>query len=404
MKLPLSWIKEFIDLEKGPKELAHILTMAGLEVDSVEDAALSYRGIFVAEVIETKPHPNAEKLCIATVNDGNDNYQVVCGAPNCRPGLRTAFAPIGAKLCLNKDKPFTIKKSKIRDIESFGMLCSKEELQLAKKSDGIVEFSDEYPIGKDLKDIFGDIIFEISLTPNLGHCTSVLGIAREIAAATKKPVSPPDTSLIEDLEEDIHAITNVTIESKEFCSRYSCRVVKGVTIGPSPLWLQQRLSHSGIRSINNIVDITNLVLLEFGHPLHAFDYDKLEGHKVIIKTAVKGDTFTTLDGEEHTLDEDKLLICDEEKAIALAGVMGGLNSEVTDLTKNVLIESAYFDPNNIRRTSKHLNLSTESSRRFERGTDYHNVIRALNRAAKLMQELGGGKIAKGVIDIKKSNF
>lgn len=404
MKLPLSWIKEFINPELSIEEISHVLTMAGLEVDSIENAPLPYTQVIVSKVLSTKPHPEADRLCIATVFDGSVENQVVCGAPNCRKGLVTAYAKVGAKLDLNSDKPFKIKKSKIRGVESMGMLCSEQELDLSEEAEGIIELPSDLAPGTSLEALYGDHILEISLTPNLGHCSSVLGVARELFAATEAPIHLPKIEPKENPHDCIEDSVRIFVQNSEHCPRYACRLIKGVKIAPSPAHLRQRLERCGLRSVNNVVDITNLVLLEFGHPLHAFDFDKLSGQQIIVRDAQKQEKFQTLDGQIHSLNKEALLICDKEKPVALAGVMGGLNSEVSTTTQNILLESAYFQANNIRRTSKSLSLSTDASKRFERGTDPNNALIALDRAASLICEFAGGSCSKGIIDVHSSDF
>lgn len=401
MQIPLSWLKEFIDLQASPEEIARMLTMAGLEVDSHETSRLPWEGILVGEVLATEKHPEADRLCIARVSDGKEVYQVVCGAPNCRPGLRTAFAPLGAVL-KEEGKDFKIKRTKIRGVESFGMLCSGKELNLTADADGILELSDSFQVGASLADYYGDTIFEISLTPNLGHCASILGIARELSAITGLPLRFPSISVKEG-EEKIHQHVRVSVLNPEACPRYTCRLIRHVQVGPSPAWLQSRLEKCGLRSINNIVDVTNYVLMELGHPLHAFDYDQLEGHQIIVRKAQES-TFQTLDEKQRLLSDQDLMICDANRPVAIAGVMGGMNSEVGNQTRHVLLESAYFDPVTIRKTSKRLGLQTDSSKRFERGTDPNFLIQALDRATMLIQELAKGQVCQSTIDTKAQEF
>lgn len=404
MKVPFSLLKEYVDISLSPHETAEILTKMGLEVDSIEKSPLPFENVVVAKVLKTIPHPEADKLSIATVFDGSESFQVVCGACNCKENMKTAYAKIGAKLSIN-DKKIKIKKSKIRGIESRGMLCSEMELGLSEDAEGIVAFPNSYAEGTDLTRIYGDFIFEISLTPNLGHCFSVFGIAREISAAINAPLKSPKTSLEEiDATKEASPFLSVNITNKSLCPRYACRLIKDVNIAPSPDWLRKRLELFGIRSVNNVVDVTNLVLMELGHPLHAFDYEKIEGRKILVRNATKGELFQTLDGKFHPLKEEALLICDGERPIALAGIMGGLNSEVGDSTKNVLLESAYFNSSNIRRTSKNLGIQTDSSKRFERGCDPNNVIKALDKAASLIEKAAGGHIEKDFIDAKDALF
>jgi phenylalanyl-tRNA synthetase beta chain len=404
MKFPLSILNEFIDTQKSPVELGEILTNLGIELDALEDSPLPFEGVVVGKVIKRDPHPEADKLCVAQVTDGRETVQVVCGAPNCREGLVTAFAKIGAKFDEGEGKSFKIKKSKLRGVESEGMLCSERELGLSMEDNGIMEFPVTTPLGVDLKAMFGDQIFEVSLTPNLAHCQSVLGIARELSAALGKEVRIPDHQITKESGKKIADLVTVEIRDLEACPRYATRLVQGVRVAPSPDWLKKKLAGCGIRSINNVVDVTNLVLMELGHPLHAFDFAKVQGGKIIVRPAQEGEKFVTLDGAERSLIEGSLLICDQSGPIALAGVMGGANSEVSDETVDVLIESAYFDSKRIRKCSKHLDLFTEASRRFERGTDPNNVLRALDRAAKLIQQLAGGEICSGAIDKKAGEF
>ena len=395
MKLPLSWIKEIINIDLDLKEIDHLLTQSGLEVDACYPLKLGFEGVVVGKVTDVKKHPQADSLNIATVTDGKETYQVVCGAPNCRPGIKTAFGKVGAKLGDQK-----IKKAKLRGVESFGMLLSEKELGLSEDHIGIIELDEK--VGKDLSSIFGDTIFEISLTPNLGHAASVLGVARELKAQTGQEIVFPDTKI--DKEDTQENKTSVKIEDFEKCPRYCCRVIKDVEIKDSPAWLQRRLIASGFRPVNNVVDVTNYVLLEMGHPLHAFDLDQLAGVEIIVRKAKDKEIFVTLDDKKRELTSDDLLICDSEKPVAIAGVMGGLNSEVSGKTKNILLEAAYFEPIGIRKTSKRLTLQTESSRRFEKGIDPNNIINCLDRAAKLIQEVSGGRVLKGAVDVKKGDF
>lgn len=403
MRLPFSWIKEFVSINKNPAEIARLLTMAGIEVESYETAALPWAGIVVGEVLEAEKHPNADKLTVAKVSDGKEAYQVVCGAPNCRKGIKVAFAPVNASLKDEEGKDFVIKKAKLRGVESSGMLCSGQELKLTSDADGIIELPAEFEVGKPLADYFADTIFDISLTPNLNHCASVMGIARELSALTGLPLRTPEIKVNES-NESIEKDVRVSVQDFQACPRYTCRLIKNVKIGPSPDWLRLRLEKCGLRSVNNVVDVTNYVLLEFGHPLHAFDYDQLKGHQIIVKKAHNGQLFQTLDDKDRVLTQEDLMIGDAERSVAIAGVMGGQNSEVEEETQNVLVESAYFDPVTVRKTSKHLGLQTDSSKRFERGTDPNQLIASLDRAAALIQETAGGQISQGIIDVKEKDF
>ena len=404
MKLPLSWIAEIIDLELSPEGIAKVLTCAGLEVDAFTPSELGFEKVVVGYVRKAEKHPDADKLSVATVWDGMEEYQVVCGAPNCREGIKTAFAQEGATLQDGEGKTFKVKKTKLRGVESCGMLCSEHELGLGEDAAGIMEFTDLVQEGADVAELYADTLFEISLTPNLGHCANVIGVARELSASTGEPLKLPRIEVKESEGLPIGKAAVVEVRDQEKCPRYACRVIKDVKIGPSPAWLQKRLIDCDFRPVNNVVDITNFVLMEMGHPLHAFDYDLVEGHKIIVRDAKEGEKFVTLDEKTRELCEDDLLICDAAKPVAIAGVMGGMNSEVSDTTTNILLESAYFQAASIRRTSKRLGLQTESSKRFERGCDPNTVLKAVDRAAMLMQEIAGGTVCAGTIDVRKGEF
>lgn len=383
MLIPLSWLKKFIDLDLSPKELEEVLTLGGLEVDSITPKPLNFSNVVVGEVIETTPHPDAENLTVAKVSDGTKTVQVVCGAPNCRPGIKTAFARIGGTVGDMK-----IKKAKLRGVESHGMLCGEDELALGENKSGIIEL--DLAVGTDLCEHYSDLIIEISLTPNLGHCASVLGVARELAAQLEKPLKTikPNVREVED-----ENTTKIAIEDQH-CYHYACRKMRGVKVGPSPDFIKTALEDSGIRSLNNIVDITNFVMLELGQPMHAFDAKHTD--QIVVKKG-KG-TLTTLDDIERVISEDVLLICSDKKPLAVAGVMGGASSAINDDTTEILLEAAWFDPSEVRRSSKALNLRTESSGRFERGIDPASLKCALDRAAELIQEIAGGEILKGIVE------
>lgn len=404
MRLPLSWIKEFVDVDLPAQEIAKVLTMAGLEVDSIEFVKPSFEKVVVGKVIEVSKHPEADKLVIAKVTDGTETYQVVCGAPNCQVGMKTALALIGAVLQEADGQSFKVKKSKIRGVESFGMLCSGKELRISDDEDGIIHFSSDVVEGNDVGALYADTIFEISLTPNLGHCASVLGVARELSAVLRKPLRYDPISVVEDSTIPIDKSIQVKVSDPTGCPRYAGRIVRNVKIGPSPEWLQRRLEKCGLRPINNVVDVTNYVLMEIGQPLHAFDYEKIVGQLIEVRRAQEGESFTTLDGKERNLIAEDLVICDGERPVALAGIMGGQNSEVDDATSFVFIESAFFNPSVIRRTSKRLGLQTDSSKRFERGCDPNMVTEAVDRAAALMQMVAHGTVASGTLDVKQTNF
>lgn len=403
MKIPLSWLKQYIDIELIPGQIAKILTNAGLEVDAIEKITSGFDQIVVVRVVAVQKHPDADKLCLAEVTDGQKIYHVVCGASNCRTGIKTAFAAVGATLVDEEGKQFKIKKSKIRGVESYGMLCSPRELGISSEDDGIIEFAEHIKEGMDVAELYGDTLFEISLTPNLGHCQSLIGVARELSAATGLSVKFPQIH-VQETGGPIEKEVTLKILNQEACPRYVCRLIKGVTIAPSPDWLKAPLEACGIRSVNNVVDVTNYVLLEMGHPLHAFDVNHLEGKGIVVRNAKAGEHFVTLDDKDRLLEEGDLLICDKAKPVALAGIMGGLNSEVSEATKDILIESAYFAPNVIRKTSKRLGMFTDASKRFERGTDPNILVRSVDRAAMLIQEVAGGHVSQGIIEASAKEF
>ncbi|NQT26357.1 phenylalanine--tRNA ligase subunit beta [candidate division KSB1 bacterium] len=396
MKISLNWLKTFLTLDFKPADLANRLTMIGFEVEDVIDGKTIPEGIVVGKVVRAEKHPNADKLTICDVALGTEKLQIVCGAPNVAEGQLVPIATVGTRL----SEDFEIKPVKLRGFESNGMICSERELGLSDAHDGIMVLDPaEYQSGQSFKpSIQSDTVFDLSITPNRPDCLSHIGIARELGILTDQVITLPDATLTED-EQPANKFCTIEIHDPEACPRYSARVIRNVKIAPSPKWLQDRLDAVGIRAINNVVDITNLILMETGHPLHAFDYDQLAGQKIIVRKAQKGEKFTTLDGQSHTLTADDLLIADSEKGIALAGIMGGENSEVSDQTRNILLESAYFAPMTIRKTAKRLELSTEASQRFERGCDPNGTLFALNRAVKLFAKVAEGEIAKGIIDV-----
>lgn len=401
MKVPLSWLKEFLDFELSVQEMADRLTHLGIEVEAIEGLSLSFEGVVVGQVLSTHRHPNADKLQVAQVTDGSCEYQVVCGAPNCRAGLRVAFAKIGASLTDAEKKVWKIKKSKIRDVESNGMLCSASELGLSDESDGILELSTDLRLGADLASLYVDPVFDISLTPNLGHCLSILGIARELGASLGIKAKRPDFCIQKTVGPSIHKEVKAVIKNFKSCSRYALRAVKNIQVGPSPHWVVKKLEACGIRSINNVVDIGNLVMLELGQPLHMFDADKIAGDTLFISSETGFSSLRTLDEQDVQITPQALMICDKEKPLAFAGIMGGLDSAVTSSTKNVLIEAAIFHPSCIRKTVRSLDLRSESSYRFERGVDPNGLSLALDRACFLIQELAGADIIQGMIDIQE---
>ncbi len=395
MIVTYNWLKEFVDCNLAPEELAHRLTMAGLEVDAMELIGVGLDTVIVARLVSVDPHPEADRLTVCQVETGSGRVQVICGAKNHRSGDLVALAQVGSVL----PGDFKIKRSKIRGLESQGMLCSEKELGLAEESVGIMILPAGLPLGIPVFEALGlkDVRFELGLTPNRADCLSIVGVAREVAAMTGSALRLPPAVVAENGEE-IERQTSVTIEEPELCPRYAARLIRNVTIGPSPEWMVRRLESVGQRSINNVVDVTNYVLLELGHPLHAFDFRLLRGGRIVVKRAAGGALFTTLDSQQRPLESTDLTICDGEGPVALAGIMGGENSEIQTDTVDILLESAYFHPGAIRRTSKRLGIHTESSHRFERGADINMVPVALDRAAALIAEVAGGTVAKGAID------
>lgn len=397
MLISQKWLKEFVDFDYTPSELDSILTMLGIEVEGVIDYSEKYKNFFTGVVLTKEKHPNADKLSLCTVDFGIGVKQIICGAPNVRAGLKVVVANIGAII---PNGGFQVEKRPVRKIESEGMICSQAELELGDDSHGIWELPDDTPVGVPLAEHLGldDTVFEISITPNRADCLSHLGIAREIAAYSNKQIRLPDTSLLENCSPCSNFIS-VEIQDEEKCPRYSARVLHNSKVIESPLWLKQRLILCGQRPVNAIVDVTNYVLLECGQPLHAFDLSKISGSRIICKTANDNQKFITLDDKERLLDSSMLMICDAEKPVAIGGVMGGTNTEITDSTVDILLESAYFQPASIRRTSKKLGLQSESSYRFERGVDFNNIIFASNRAAKLIAEITDATVESGIVDI-----
>ncbi|MHB8067632.1 MAG: phenylalanine--tRNA ligase subunit beta [Desulfobaccales bacterium] len=396
MRLSINWLKDFVDLTVPAADLADRLTLAGLEVEALEEVAPDFSGVVVARVNRVEPHPQADRLRLAEVTDGHTTYQVVCGAPNLTAEKLYAFAPPGAIVAGGHK----IKPAKLRGIASAGMLLAEDELGLSTDHVGLMDIPQDLPLGQDFAAALNlaDVVLEVAVTANRADCLSVLGLAREAAALQEQPLRHPEVILAE-VAAPAHPQAKVTILDAVGCPRYAARLLFDLTVRPSPFWLRRRLQLAGIRAINNLVDVTNYVLLEYGQPLHAFDFTKLHGGEIIVRRPGPGEThFTTLDGQERPLTPETLLICDGEKPVALAGVMGGLLSEVTEATRQVLIESAYFNPGSIRRTSKRLGLSTEASYRFERGVDPEGTIHALERAAQLMAQLGGGRVLAGRLD------
>ncbi len=414
MKVTLNWLKQYVDFNWSPEELTERLTMLGLEVEGVQKISAAFEGIVVAQVITRDKHPNADKLSLCRVNDGTGERQIVCGAQNFKAGDKVPLILPGASLPPKpgEKEPFTIKVGKIRGVESHGMLCSPQELGLPDQVDGLLILREDAKVGQPFAEYLGrsgsDVVYDLEVTPNRPDLNSVIGIAREIAALTGNGLKVPSVqfsvSSTENLKIETSKLVSVRIEDTTLCPRYTARVIKGVKIGPSPEWLRSTLEKVGIRSISNVVDVTNYVMLEIGQPLHAFDYHLIAKSAngtptIVVRRAGTGEKFKTLDNQERTLTAEMMLIADEQKGIALAGVMGGANTEINDQTADVLIESAYFLPTNIRRTSKALGLRSESSYRFERGADVGICDWASQRAVQLILQTAGGQVAEGVVDV-----
>jgi len=395
MKFTLNWLKEYIDVDLPVEVMAEKLTMLGLEVDNVTELYQDLDAIKVARIVNVKPHPDADRLTLCDVILDAGEFQVVCGAPNARPGLLTAIALPGVTL----PSGMKVKKAAIRGQESSGMLCSEKDLGLSEDHSGIMELPDTARAGESLPDALSlrDTLIEVDLTPNRPDCTSVIGIAREIAGFTNQKLKQPVQNELPELTGE-GVPFSVEVLDPDDCPRYGARLLKNVTISPSPWWLRKRLLAVGLRPINNVVDITNLVMLEYGQPLHAFDFHRLRGGKIVVRRARAGEYITTLDGEKRQLDEEMLLICDADKPVAVAGVMGGENSEVIDSTRDILLESACFNPLSVRRTARRLNLGTEASYRFERGVDPEVSPRAMERAVQLLVKIAGAEIVANGYD------
>ena len=395
MKVSLSWLRDYIDIDMDVAELAEALTMAGLEVEALTDRYSYLEGVVVGRIVEMGPHPDADTLSVCRVDIGSDTKAIVCGASNIKKGHLVPVALPGVQF-LSGEK---IETSHIRGQLSEGMLCSEAELAIGTDRSGILLLPENETPGRDITTALNlsDTVIEFDLTPNRSDCLSIMGVAREVAAIVKAPLRYPDV-IVPAGKTPIRKLTSVTIDAPDACPRYAARLVSGIKIAPSPFWLQDKLHSIGLRAINNVVDVTNFVMMEMGQPLHAFDFDRLAENRIVVKKAKKGDTFVTLDGVDRKLPAEALMICDGKGPVAVGGIMGGLDSEIEEDTTQVLIESAYFNPVSIRRTAKGLGLSTESSHRFERGVDPEGTIRALDRATQLIADLAGGEVADGAID------
>ncbi len=399
MKASVKWLSDYVDIKFAPEKLSERLAMAGLEVNDIQIVGDTWDKVVIGEVIALNPHPNADRLKLATVSLGTEQVITVCGAPNIGLGQRVPFAHIGARLIdAHTGEPIVLKPVKIRGVDSEGMVCSERELGISDSHEGILVLPSEAPIGAPLSAYLGDVIFDLDVTPNRPDCLSVIGIAREIAALTGEPLHLPRIHYKE-TDKLIESFASVNIVDPDLCPRYCASLITGIKVAPSPDWLQQRLNSCGMRPINNVVDVTNYVMLEYGQPLHAFDYHKLGGRQIIVRRAQNGESITTLDGSERTLNPDILVIADKEKAVAVAGIMGGLDSEVTDKTDTILLESANFNQATIRRGCSRLQFQSEASIRFDKGLNSELPLLPLKRATELLMELAGGRAARGIIDV-----
>ena len=399
MKVPIKWLKEYVAINLPLAELSKLLTMAGTEVKKLEVVGGKWDNIIVGQIAAINPHPNADRLRLVTVDLATEQTEVVCGAPNLTVGDKVAFASVGAELIDgHSGKRVILKPAKIRGVVSAGMVCSEKELGISDNHEEIVVLPPEAPLGTPLADFLGDTIFDLEVTPNRPDLLSVIGVAREVAALTGQHVSLPETGF-KAQEAPIEEQVSVEIADPVLCPRYCASLITGIKIGESPEWLKQRLINSGMRPINNIVDVTNYVMLEYGQPLHGFDYQKITGKKIIVRRAKGGEVLVSLDGLERALTSDMLVIADSERAIAIAGVMGGANSEVSQETGSILLESASFYPASIHYTSRSLGLVSEASMRFERAIRPELTLPAIKRATQLILQMAGGQAARGLIDV-----
>lgn len=397
MLISLNWLKQYIDLDGiGINEMENALTMIGQEVEKIEVLGGNLENVVTAQIIEKEMHPDSDHLTICKVDNGKEILQIVCGAPNHKAGDKVVLAQVGAKLAPD----FVIKKGKIRGVESNGMLCSEEELNIGKDSSGIMILPEDTPVGVPMKEYLGinDTVFELEITPNRPDCLSHIGIARELGAYYSKEVKYPSFAINSESSEKTADNISVEIEDSNLAKRYVARIIKNVTVKESPKWLKERVESIGIRSINNIVDASNFIMMELNQPNHTFDLDKIEGGKIVVRAGHENEKLVTLDEQERALNSDDIVISDGVKAVALGGVMGGENSQITENTKNILLEVANFNSQNVRKTSRRLTLFSDSSYRFERRVDEENAINVINRLANIIQEVAGGEILEGAVD------
>lgn len=396
MLISLDWLKQYVDIKEDIKELENTLTMIGQEVEAIDEQGKDLANVLIGQIVEFGRHPEAEKLTLLKVNVGEEELQIVCGATNHKLNDKVVVATIGAVLPGN----FKIKKSKIRGVESQGMLCSEVELGIGTDDSGIIILPEDAPIGEEYRVYKGlnDVIFELEITPNRPDCLSYIGIAREIAAYYGRKIKWPEFEAKQIIESINIGHVDVKIEDRDRCKRFSGKVIKNIEVKESPEWLKNRLLSMGLKPINNVVDATNYILFECNQPLHAYDLEKIENRKIVVRKAINGEKVVTLDGVERELEREELVIADDQKVLGIAGIMGGESSKVTEETTEIFLECAYFTPENIRRTSKELALSSDSSYRFERGLDIENTVNVVERAAELISQLTGGEILDGHID------
>ncbi len=397
MKVSIEWLNEFVVIDIEPEDLASCLTMRGLEVEGLETLTPRFTGVVAGTITGIEAHPNADSLSVCSIDTGREKLTVVCGASNISVNDRVPLATVGATL----DKDFVVGKRKVRGIESFGMLCSEKELGLSDDHSGIFILPDDIRPGSVLAELplACDTVLDINVPPNRGDCLSVLGIAREVASILRQKAKLPDFKLEADTEGSVEDAIALRIFDTDACPRYVLKLIKGITIAPSPFWMRRRITRCGMRPINNIVDVTNYVMLELGQPLHAFDFERLSESRIEVKVAAGSSAFRTLDSVDRPLETGDILICDGSGPVAIAGIMGGENSEITGTTRNMALESAYFNPFSIRATARRLGIRSEASLRFEKGIDIDNVGYAAERAMYLMHELAGGTVVRGQREI-----
>jgi phenylalanyl-tRNA synthetase beta chain len=401
MRVSFEWLREFVPVEITPEAVADRLTMAGLEVEALEDWGQSFERVVVGRIADIAVHPSSGRLLVCRVEVGTEVLTIICGAHNIALGDHVPVALVGAVLPSGR----SITAERVAGVVSEGMLCSAAELGFTDTSAGILILPATSTPGVSLASQLGlrDVVLEVNVTPNRPDCLSIFGISREVSALTGVPLNPPDTRVPE-TGAAIEAMTSVTVEAPELCPRYAARLIADVHVGPSPLWVQRRLLVCGSRPRNNVVDTTNYLLLELGHPLHAFDYETLHERRIVVRVAHPAEVCVTLDGIARSLDPSVLVIADAARPVGIGGVMGGQNSEIREASTRVLLESAYFQPQNIRRTAKTLALRTEASYRFERGADFEGLIGSLDRCAALIAQLAGGAVAQGRIDVAAKRY